>query len=141
MPVAAGPVASRTPVPALMPRCTVPRVEFGVKQPGLLSRELPFFVLGCGKLRVFSQALLYHLVGNQIFPSVASAERSRITCVVLGQTPCSPSRGHPQCPPKGRAALGDGSLPISCIKTLSGEVATSNMHDFCCTEEKPKPVF
>lgn len=135
MPVAEGPVASRTPVPALTPRCTVPwvdftQLEFGVKQPGLLSHELPFFVLGCGKLRVFSQALLYHLVGNQIFPSVVSAERSRITCVVPGQTPCSPSRGHPQCPPKGRAALGDGSLPVSCTKTLLVEVATSNTHNF-----------
>lgn len=38
--------------------------------------------------RVFSQALLHHLVGNQISPTLASVEMSRIACGVLGQALC-----------------------------------------------------
>lgn len=49
--------------------------------------------------RIFSQALLYHLVGNQIFLTMASTVLGRIACVMPGQDLCNLSAhahwGHP----------------------------------------------
>lgn len=55
--------------------------------------------------RVFSQALLHHLVGNQISPTLASVEMSRIACGVLGQALCGCS-GDILHLPKSKATPG-----------------------------------
>lgn len=113
------------PCPAQHPACSLPLpqlsaaaplVYLALLEPRLKHRSLVLYdppIPSCSAVRsgrIFSQALLYHLVGNHIFPAVASVALSSISRHDAWTSPLQPiclyQPGTSQQPLKARAAPG-----------------------------------
>lgn len=102
-----------------VPPTVAPLLHLGLLESWLKQKSLVLYnppVPSCSAMRsqrVFSQALLYHLVGNRIFPVMMSTGQSRISGVILSKAFAALTHwGYPRGP-KGQSSPSSGFFPDS----------------------------